>query len=56
MDSNDEEYSMFEPGSKAFLKDIPIGSAESIALSLLGQIGAGRLPPADQIAWLGTSF
>jgi len=52
LDSNDEEYSMFEPGSKAFLKDIPIGSAESIALSLLGQIGAGRLPPADQIAWL----
>jgi len=54
LDSNDEEFSLFEPGSKDFLKDIPEGSAESIALSLLGQIGAGRLPPADQIPWLVT--
>ncbi len=37
LDSNDEEFSLFEPGSKDFLKDIPEGSAESIALSLLGK-------------------
>ena len=37
LDSNDEEFSLFEPGSKDFLKDIPQGSAESIALSLLGK-------------------
>ena len=37
LDSNDEEFSRFEPGSKDFLKDIPEGSAESIALSLLGE-------------------
>ena len=34
------------------LRDIPEGSAEGIALSLLGQVGAGRLPPADQLPWL----
>ena len=41
LDSNDEEFSRFEPGSKDFigsLRDIPEGSAESIALSLLGKI------------------
>ncbi|XP_023337964.1 run domain Beclin-1-interacting and cysteine-rich domain-containing protein [Eurytemora carolleeae] len=55
LDSNDEDYSKFERGSKDFvgsLSNIPEGSAESIALSLLGQIGAGRLPPADQLPWL----
>jgi len=57
LDSNDEEFSKFEPGSKNFLGallDIPEGSAESIALSLLGLVGAGRLPPADQLPWLVT--
>jgi len=57
LDSNDEDFSQFEPGSKDFLgslRDIPEGSAESIALSLLGQVGAGRLPPADQLPWLVT--
>jgi len=55
LDSNDEEFSKFERGSKDFigsLRDIPEGSAEGIALSLLGQVGAGRLPPADQLPWL----
>ena len=41
LDSNDEEFSKFERGSKDFigsLRDIPEGSAEGIALSLLGRV------------------
>ena len=40
LDSNDEDFCKFERGSKNFLGallDIPEGSAESIALSLLGK-------------------
>lgn len=49
LDSNDEDFVDFE---KQAVCDIPEGSAESIALSLLSRVGYGRLPPADKLTWL----
>jgi len=49
LDSNDEDFVDFE---KQTMRDIPEGSAESIALSLLSRVGYGRLPPADKLTWL----
>ena len=49
LDSNDEDFTAAEtltsdPGAEC--------SAECIALSLLSQVGRGRLPPADKLCWL----
>jgi len=49
LDSNDEDFVEFE---RQAICDIPEGSAESIALSLLSRVGFGRLPPADKLTWL----
>merc|ERR1719400_273147 len=48
LDSADEEFSGWEQRGV----ELPGGSAESIALSLLSRVGTGRLPPADQLTWL----
>jgi len=48
LDSADEEFSGWERRGV----ELPGGSAESIALSLLSRVGSGRLPPADQLTWL----
>jgi len=49
LDSNDEDFVDYEKQTKC---DIPEGSAESIALSLLSRVGYRRLPPADKLTWL----
>eukprot|EP00092_Neocalanus_flemingeri_P031736 GFUD01034474.1.p1 GENE.GFUD01034474.1~~GFUD01034474.1.p1 ORF type:complete len:784 (-),score=183.43 GFUD01034474.1:2335-4686(-) len=49
LDSNDEDFVDFE---KQTICEMPEGSAESIALSLLSRVGYGRLPPADKLTWL----
>jgi len=50
LDSNDEDFVGFEQQHPAV--ELPGGSAESIALSLLSRVGSWRLPPADQLTWL----
>ena len=49
LDSNDEDFMAAETRSTDTLTDC---SAECIALSLLSQVGRGRLPPADKLCWL----
>merc|ERR1719323_2320308 len=48
VDMQGEEFSGWEQRGV----ELPGGSAESIALSLLSRVGTGRLPPADQLTWL----
>ena len=51
LDSEDEDWMAAETRSTDTLTEC---SAECIALSLLSQVGSGRLPPADKLCWLVT--
>ena len=52
LDSGDEDFAAAETRSTDTV--IEDSSAESIALTLLSQVGSCRLPPADRLPWLVT--
>lgn len=51
LDSGDEDFAAAETSVSTDMED---SSAESIALTLLSQVGSCRLPPADRLPWLVT--
>ena len=52
LDSNDEDFMEAETKSTKSTDTLTQCSAECIALSLLSQVGSGRLPPVDKLSWL----
>ena len=54
LDSGDEDFAAAETRSTDTADSLTESSAESIALTLLSQVGSCRLPPADRLPWLVT--
>ena len=54
LDSGDEDFAAAEGQRSRDDPGLGESSAESIALTLLSQVGRCRLPPADRLPWLVT--
>ena len=52
LDSEDEDFIEAETVTIRSTDTLAQCSAECIALSLLSQVGSGRLPPVDRVPWL----